>query len=221
MPYLLNDSTHLQKLANGKLGKKLDSIILKQTGLRPIAYFERGSRHLTSNRPIKHPDELNGIILRIPNVPSYVGAWQAMGAKPTPMALSEVFTGLQQGTVEAQENPFAMIYSSSFYEVQKYLNLTEHVKSWGYVLIGEKQFQSLPKDLQAIFLETAKDMQKYEHQLFLEKENWLIEELKKKGMQIIEVDKEAFRKKGSQAVYQNLSPEMLTYFKAIQELAEK
>ncbi|MGI9552311.1 MAG: TRAP transporter substrate-binding protein, partial [Aurantibacter sp.] len=170
--------------------------------------FQRGPRHLTSNRPIKHPDDLNGLIIRVPNVPSFVSTWKALGAKPTPMAFSEVFTSLQSGTIEAQENPFAMINNAGFAEVQKYVNLTGHVLSWVYPVVGEKQFQKLPPDLQEIFLQAAKEMQAYEHRLFLENEKNVQNELKAKGMEFIEVDKKAFQKKCEKAIYKSLSPEM-------------
>jgi len=220
MPFLLRDTTHLLALANNAIGEYLKQKILEDTGLRVVCYFQRGPRHLTSNRPIKHPDDLKGIILRIPNVPSYVVAWQALGAKPTPMAFSEVFTSLQQGTVQAQENPLAMISSANFSEVQDYLNLTGHVISWGYVVIGNKQLKRMPQEYQKIFLEAAQDMQVYEHRLFLEKEDLLRKELMNDGMQFIEVDHEAFQQVGAEAVYNSLDEEMKELYRKIIELGK-
>ncbi|MEL6250443.1 MAG: TRAP transporter substrate-binding protein [Bacteroidota bacterium] len=218
-PFLLKDSTHLHRVADGPIGKRIEADILENTGMRPLAYFERGARHLTSNRPIRHPDELKGIILRTPNVPSYITAWEALGAKPTPMAFSEVFTSLQQGTIEAQENPFAMIRSASFAEVQDYLNLTGHLISWVYIVVGEKQFQALPDKLQKEFAQAAKDMQIYEHSMFLRNEEMIKEELQEKGMEFIEVDKQAFSEKSSKALYDRLSPEMQKIYREIEALS--
>jgi len=218
MPFLLRDTEHLKALANSDIGTLLKKRILEQTGLRVLCYFQRGPRHLTSNRPIEKPDDLNGIIVRIPNVPSYVVAWQALGAKPTPMAFSEVFTSLQQGTVQAQENPMAMISSANFSEVQEYLNLTEHVISWGYVVIGDKQFQEMPASYQQIFLEAAQEMQDYEHLLFLEKEKLLRQELENDGMKFIEVQVQDFQEIGSAAVYESLNEEMKTLYRKIKDL---
>jgi len=218
MPFIFRDTTHMQKLAEGPLGKKMEERILEETGLRILAYFQRGPRHLTSNRPIKTPSDLNGLIVRIPNVPSYTIAWNALGANPTPMALSEVFTSLQQGTIEGQENPLAMISSTNLFEVQDYVNLTAHLLSWAYVVIGDKQFRKMPLSLQEIFLEAAKDMQHYEHQLFLQNEVTLRQELENKGMTFIEVDKNVFREKGSPAVYQSLSPEMKELYDQIEAI---
>ncbi len=217
LPFLLRDSVDMKQLINGPVGRRIEHEMVTKTGLRPLGYFQRGPRHLTSNRPIKHPDDLNGLILRVPNVPSFVTTWSALGAKPTPMAFSEVFTSLQQGTVEAQENPFALIKSAGFSEVQRYINLTAHVVSWGYPVIGEKQFRRMPDDLQEIFLKAASDMQQYEHQLFLDGEKSVQQALKDKGMQFIEVDKDAFNNKSKTAIYESLSPEMRKVYHRVLE----
>ena len=218
VPFLLRDSVDMNNLIHGELGKRIELEIKEATGLRPIGYFQRGPRHLTSNRPIRHPDELKGLIIRVPNVPSYVTAWEAMGAKPTPMALSEIFTSLQQGTIDAQENPFAMINSAGFAEVQDYVNLTSHVVSWAYPVIGEERFQSLPDDLKGIFVQAAKDMQKYERGLFLKNERIVQDELKSKGMTFVEVDKDAFAEKCKESIYNGFSPEMQKVYAQIMDI---
>ena len=220
MPFLLKDTLAMHKLINSPIGKRIETEMIEKIGLRPLGYFQRGERHLTSNRPIKHPDDLQDLIIRVPNAPSYVVAWKALGAKPTPMAFSEVFSSLQQGTIEAQENPFAMIKNAGFSEVQKYLNLTGHLITWGYPLVGEKQFQNLPKDLKTIFLQAAKEMQVYEHRLFLENELKVQKQLKDKGMIFVEVDKIAFMENGEQAVYESLSPEMQEIYKSIKKIIQ-
>ncbi|CAM3397143.1 TRAP transporter substrate-binding protein [Zobellia roscoffensis] len=217
LPFLMQDSTDMNRYINGPIGKLMEEEMINKSGLRPLGHFERGPRHLTSNRPIRHPDDLDGLIVRIPNVPSFVTLWKALGAKPTPMAFSEVFTSLQQGTIEAQENPFALVNNAGFAEVQKYLNLTGHVMSWVYPVMGEKQFERFPPDLKKIFLEAAKDMQAYEHHLFLENEKNVQEELKAKGMEFIEVDKDAFQQKCEEAIYNSLSPDMKKIYNQLKE----
>ncbi len=208
LPYLMKDSVDMKLYINGKVGKLMEKEMIEKAGVRALCHFERGPRHLTSNRPIRHPDDLKGMIIRVPNVPSFVATWSALGSKPTPMALSEVFTSLQQGTIEGQENPLAMIHNAGFAEVQKYVNLTGHVVSWVYAIIGEKQFQKLPPDLQEMVVQAGKDMQAYEHDLFLENEKHIKQLLIDKGMEMIEVDAEAFAKKCQQAIFESLSPEM-------------
>lgn len=221
MPFLLESPDEVENLINGPFGKRINKEMLEKTGLRPLGYFQAGARHLTSNRPIKHPDELNGLILRVPNVPSFVTAWEELGAKTTPMAYSEVFTSLQQGTVEAQENPLALIKVTGFYEVQKYVNLTNHVISWTYPVIGEKQFKKMPKDLQKIFTQAAKDMQAYERKLYLENEQRIKKELEDLGMTFINVDNKAFIDKCGLAIYNTLSPEMKEIYKTIKPIDSK
>ncbi|MEM6842707.1 MAG: TRAP transporter substrate-binding protein [Bacteroidota bacterium] len=208
LPFLLRDSTDMLTLINGSVGERIEREIREKTGLRIVGFFEAGARHLTSNRPIRNPDELNGLIVRVPSVPSFVTAWEALGAKPTPMAYSEVFISLQQGTIEAMENPLATIKAGGFAEVQQYVNLTAHVISWVYPVIGENQFQRFPDDLKEIFLEAAEDMQRYEHQLFLEGSQSVRNELEAAGMEFVEVDKTAFIEKAQDDIYRSLSPEM-------------
>ncbi|QCX40359.1 TRAP transporter substrate-binding protein [Aureibaculum algae] len=221
MPFLLKDSIEKDLLLNGPIGKRVEKEMLEKVGLRPLAVFERGPRQLTSNRPIKHPDDLKGLIIRVPNVPTFITAWSALGAKPTPMAFSEVFTGLQQGTVEAQENPFALILSSGYYEVQKYVNMTNHVMSWSYPVIGEKQYQRLPDDLKIILKEAALEMARYEHKLYLSNEKDVKTQLLDRGMEFITVDNEAFKARCEQVIFNSLSPEMQVIYNDFQaELAQ-
>lgn len=214
-PYGIRDSAHLKQIAEGPIGDEIEKEITEKTGLLPIAYFERGPRNLSANRPIKTPAELNGLLLRVPNVPVFVETWKALGAKPTPMAFGEVFTGLQQHTIEAQENPLALTLSGGFYEVQKYINRTEHVRSWIYVVIGEKQFKSMPEDLQKIFLEAAAEMQTYEQELFVKSEAEVEQALKDKGMEFVDVDKAAFEAKAQEAVAKALKPEQKELYEKI------
>lgn len=217
-PYAIRDSDHLQKVAGGPIGKEIEEHILEISNLRALAWFERGARNLTTNVPVRHPDDLQNLILRVPNVSLYVNTWSALGAKPTPMAFSEVFTALQQSTIHGQENPFALIRNAGLHEVQKYCNLTEHVKGWAYVVMGNEKFEKMPADLQEVVLESAKIMQDYEHQLFLEQEESDYQFLKEKGMEFIEVDKAAFEKLARAAVMENFSEDQKRLFQKIQEV---
>ncbi len=217
-PYAIRDSNHLHKIAGGEIGEEIAQHIIEVAGLKPIAYFERGARNLTSNIPVLHPDDLKGLIIRVPNVSLYVSTWSALGAKPTPMAFSEVFTALQQSTIHGQENPFALIRNAGLYEVQKYVNLTEHVKGWAYVVMGNKQFENLPNDLQQVVIASAQVMQDYEHQLFLEQEELDAKFLQEKGMEFIQVDKEAFERLARKAVLEHFTKEQIALYDRIQQL---
>jgi tripartite ATP-independent transporter DctP family solute receptor len=217
-PYAIRDSEHLQKVAGGPIGKEIEAHILKISGLRVISWFERGARNLTTNVPVRHPDDLQNLILRVPNVSLFVSTWSALGAKPTPMAFSEIFTALQQSTIHGQENPFALIRNAGLYEVQKYCNLTEHVKGWAYVVMGNSQLENMPEELQQVVLESAKIMQEFEHELFLQQEEADYQFLKEKGMEFIEVDKAAFERRASEAVMENFSEGQKELYQRIQEI---
>ena len=214
-PYLLRDAAHLHKVAGGEMGKEIEAQVLEKAKLRVLGYMERGPRELTSSRAVKTPDDLKGMKIRLPNVPIFLAAWEALGAKPIPMAFSEVFTSLQQGTIEGQENPYALIASAHFYEVQKFLNKTSHVRGWIYVCIGEKRFASLPDDLKKVVLDAGKEMQAYENKLFLEEEGKL-EKLLKEKMTFVDVDQAAFAKIASEAVLKNLNDSQKEMYKKIQ-----
>ncbi|WP_447553308.1 TRAP transporter substrate-binding protein [Vreelandella sp. EE22] len=218
VPYAFRDSEHLHDAVSGEIGTEIEEQIIERTNLVPLAWFERGARELTSNRPIRTPQELDGLRLRVPNVPLFVDTWQAMGARPTPMAFSEVFTALQQNTLEGQENPLSLIESASFNEVQDYVNMTGHVRSWIYVVIGRNQLENMPEDLQQVVRDAAETMQAYESELFVEDQERLEQALAERGMEFIEVDIDAFAEAARPAVLEALTPEQRELFDAIQDL---
>jgi len=208
VPYAYESIEEMDTVASGEIGDRIEQQIVEKAQIRPIAYFARGPRHLTSNRPVKTPEDLNGLRMRVPNVPLFVSVWSALGAQPAPMAFSEVFTSLQNGTIEAQENPLALIQAASFHEVQDYVNLTEHVHSWIYLTISELTWSNLSPEDQEAVLEAARRAQEYERGLFVEEETKLAEELKAAGMEFVEVDKEAFAAKAKDAVLGNVNEEI-------------
>ncbi len=208
VPYALTSLDQLDAVAGGPIGDQIAAEIVEKARVRPIGYFARGARNLTTNRPITTPDDLNGLRMRVPNVPLFVSVWQALGARPTPMAFSEVFTGLQNGTIDAQENPLALIKSANFFEVQDYVNLTEHVRSWIYVAVSELTYQSLSEEHRQALRESATAMQAYERDLFLADEQQLRADLEERGMTFIDSDKQAFAEKARSAVMDAVSPEV-------------
>ena len=218
VPYAFRDAEHLRQAVESEIGEQIEAQITERANLVPLAWFERGPRELTSNRPIRHPDDLDGIRLRVPNVPLFVSTWEALGARPTPMAFSEVFTALQQNTIQAQENPLSLIESASFNEVQDYVNLTGHVRSWIYVVIGRNRLESMPEELQQIVREAAQEMQVYQAELFEEDQQRLEQALQERGMEFVEVDTEAFAEKARPAVEAALNDEQRELFDAIQNL---
>lgn len=208
VPYAFKTIDDMDAFASGAVGEEIKAQIVEKAQIRPIAYFARGARDLTSNRPITTPADLQGLKMRVPNVPLFVDVWKALGANPGPMAFSEVFTSLQNGTIEAQENPLALIRSASFYEVQSHVNLTDHVRSWIYLTIAESTWNKLSAEDQAAVTEAASRAQAYERELF---DKSLADDrafLESKGMTFVEVDAAAFQAAAKDAVLANVNDEI-------------
>ena len=208
VPYAYKSIEHMDEVASGEIGDKIKAQIIEKAQIRPIAHFARGPRNLTSNYPIKSPDDLQGLKMRVPNVPLFVDVWKALGANPGPMAFSEVFTSLQNGTIGAQENPLALIRSANFNEVQSHVNLTEHVRSWIYLTIAESTWGKLSPEDQTAVMEAANAAQDYERGLFNESLEADRKYLEEKGMTFVEVDGAAFQAKAKDAVLANVNDEI-------------
>ncbi|TJZ90841.1 TRAP transporter substrate-binding protein [Paracoccus gahaiensis] len=200
LPYAYRSLEHMDEVASGEIGEQIEAQIIEMADIRPLTYFARGPRNLSAGREITTPADLDGFKLRVPNVPLFVSAWQALGANPTPMAFSEVFTSLQNGTIEGQENPLALFQSGGFYEVQKTVNLTEHVRSWIYLTISENAWNKLSEADQAVVQAAADSTQAFEREMFMENEQELVAQLEAEGVTFVEVDQEAFAEAARDAV---------------------
>lgn len=208
LPYAYETLEEMDAVASGDIGDQIEAQIVERAQVRPLAYFARGPRNLTANRAITTPDELQRMRMRVPNVPLFVDTWTALGALPTPMAFSEVFTSLQNGTIEGQENPLALIQSASFNEVQSHVNVTEHVRSWIYLAIAEQVWSRLDEADQAHLMEAAKVAQEFERAQFLTDENAIRADLEAKGMTFVEVDQAAFAEKARQPVIDSVDADI-------------
>lgn len=199
MPYAVTSDEHMQAVLNGEAGAKLDELML-EAGLRNLGAIVRGPRNITSNKEIHTPDDLAGFVIRTPESAMTMAAFEAMGAKPTPMAFSEIFTSLQQGVIDGQENPLANINNAALYEVQDYVIESEHLRAWVYFAISEARYSSFPEDIQKAIADAAAEAVAYEHELFLEEEASLKTTLEEKGMEFIEVDQSLFKEKAVSGV---------------------
>jgi tripartite ATP-independent transporter DctP family solute receptor len=216
MPYLVKDRKHMQAIEKEVFWPKLAPEAEKK-GLKVLAVWENGFRHITNNRrPIKVPGNLEGIKLRVPEGKWRVKMFQAYGANPSPMKFSEVFTALQTGVMDGQENPFSQIVSAKFQEVQKYLSLTGHVYTPAYLTTGSKKWASLPADVRKTLEGVAKDMQKYVYATAEKDETELLAKIKAAGVTVNEADKQAFVA-ASRNIYQEFSKEV----KGSKELIDK
>ncbi|WP_085506137.1 TRAP transporter substrate-binding protein [Thalassobacillus devorans] len=220
VPYAFTGQEHLQTVVEGEIGGEIEASVKENVGVTPLYYHMRAPRNLTSNKPIESPEDLGGFKMRVPNVPLFMDAWEAAGARPQVMDFSEVFTGLQQGVIDGQENPVDLIQSASFPEVQDYVNVTEHVYSWIYVVVGNEQFNSLDEDMQKAVQEAAAEAQEYGLELYETETAEIEQDLKDQGMEFVEVDQEAFGEAMKPAVEESLSDEQLELYQRIVEAGQ-
>ena len=191
MPYIIKDRDHMMKVSQ-ELNDTFQEAA-KSKGYRIIGYMENGFRQITNNvRPIVKPEDLQGIKLRTPKGSWRVKMFQLYGANPTPMAFSEVFTALQTGVIDGQENPYAQIASAKFQEVQKYLSVTDHVYTPAYVLVSDDKFSSLPQDVQDGLLKCGTESQTKVYEMAAKLETDLKTVIGDAGVEINEADKDAF-----------------------------
>ncbi|HVO87727.1 MAG TPA: TRAP transporter substrate-binding protein [Casimicrobiaceae bacterium] len=194
IPFLFRDYAHARAVLDGPIGKELLGKF-DAKGIHALAWGENGFRHMTNSRhPVNSPDDLKGLKMRTMENPVHIQAYRAFGIIPTPMAFTEVFTALQQGTVDGQENPVSVITSAKLDQVQKYMTLTGHVYSPALILMSKARWDALsPGDKQA-FEESAREAVKVNRARIDEDERKGVAELRARGMQVIDnVDKAKFQ----------------------------
>ncbi|MGA1665331.1 MAG: TRAP transporter substrate-binding protein [Burkholderiaceae bacterium] len=185
MPYLVADRNHMKKIEKDVVRPVLFPAAEKK-GLKVLSVWENGYRHITNNkRPIVKPEDLKGIKLRTPQGKWRLKMFQAYGANPTPMSFSEVFTALQTGVMDGQENPFTQIYSAKFQEVQKYLSLSGHVYTPAFPTASAKKFASYPADVQKALTEAAVETQDFVHKTAAKMEVDLLNKIKEAGATVV------------------------------------
>ena len=200
LPYLYRDLAHAHKVADGPIGDQLKKLFLAKN-IRILAYNDGGFRYFTnSKRPFKTPDDMRGMKIRVMESKIMIESINGFGATAVPMAFGELYTALQQGTVDGQENPFNLIYSQKFFEVQKFLSLTEHFYYPRHYMFSENIYKTYPADIQKLVDSIAVEACGVQRKEFSASIDRYVNLLKEKGMVSNDVDKEAFRKV-SLAVY--------------------
>ncbi|MCF4114136.1 MULTISPECIES: TRAP transporter substrate-binding protein [Dethiosulfovibrio] len=190
LPYLFRDRETAFKSLDGKVGQTLNSH-LPEIGLVGLGFTENGFRHVSNNRgPINTPEDMKGIKLRTMENPMHLAYFKAIGANPTPMAWGELYTALQQGVVDGEENPAALVNEARFYEVQKYYSKTGHVFSACDIIVSKVFFDSLPEDLQKVLIESAKKYAAAQRKEIIKQERESFEALKENGMILNEISPE-------------------------------
>ncbi len=191
--YAFNSVDHMFKVMNGPIGQEMFDELLKSRGIRVLDVWYYGTRHITANKPIRTPKDLNGVKMRVPDGPLYTANGEALGANPTPMTLSEVYLSLNTGVIDAQENPLPTIDSFKFYEVQKYLIQTGHNYNFNVVMVNDKFWKSLSSKQRDLISNALKEGGEYALKVALEQEQAMVQKLKDNGMTVITPDVKAFR----------------------------
>ncbi|MDO4269512.1 MAG: C4-dicarboxylate TRAP transporter substrate-binding protein [Eubacteriales bacterium] len=197
-PYLFSDWEECWNLTESPLYNRLCGE-LEEQGIKILtSNWIYGDRHILSKKPIRTLSDMKGMKIRVPSNDIQVQGMQVLGANPTPMALGDVYTALQQGTIDGFEQPITVIYAGKYYEAAKYLTLSEHVKNNTTWICGTDFFNSLTAEQQKILIECGEEAGIYNNEQYFEQEEQALEGLKAAGVEVIEVDKDEFRKAAEQ-----------------------
>jgi tripartite ATP-independent transporter DctP family solute receptor len=194
IPFLFRDYAHARAVLDGPIGQDLLQKFPSK-GLVALAWAENGFRHMTNSKhAVVNPEDLKGLKMRTMENPIHIQAYRQFGILPTPMAFTEVFTALQQGTVDGQENPLSVITAAKLDQVQKYLSLTGHVYSPALILMNKAAWEKLPPADQQAFLAAAKEAVKANRARVDEDESKAVADLRSKGMNVTDtLDKAKFQ----------------------------
>lgn len=194
LPYIFENHDHAYAFLDSEHGEELARLAEEQMNVKFLAWMENGFRHNTNSvRALNTPEDLQGINHRTQESRVQVDTWEALGANATPMAWTEVYTALQQGVMDSQENPLPTIYDVNFYEVQDYLNITQHVYSPAPLMMGLDLFNSFSEEDQAIILEAAQLALPFQREASQELEQRYLVQLEELGMTVTQPDLEPFR----------------------------
>jgi tripartite ATP-independent transporter DctP family solute receptor len=194
IPFLFRDYAHARAVLDGPIGQEM-LVKFDAKGIKALAWGENGFRHMTNNKhPVSAPDDLKGLKMRTMENPIHIQAYRQFGILPTPMAFTEVFTALQQGTVDGQENPLSVITAAKLDQVQKYLSLTGHVYSPAVILMSKPQWDKLSAEDKQAFADAAKEAVKANRARIDEDERRAVGDLRAKGMAVVDtLDKTKFQ----------------------------
>jgi tripartite ATP-independent transporter DctP family solute receptor len=186
LPFIFRDSAHAYKVLDGKIGQGLLDELGKHN-LKGLAYFENGWREMTNNkRPLNTPADAKGLKIRSTPNPFHILAFQQLGMNPSPLAIAELYAALESKAFDAQEHPLPVFWSSKFYEVQKYLTLTNHVYSPSIAIMNKAKFDAMPADVQKVLVDSAHEAAAYQRELNAKDTQKIVAELKKLGVQVVE-----------------------------------
>jgi tripartite ATP-independent transporter DctP family solute receptor len=209
-PYSFRDGDHLIKWAKSDAFKSMTDEYREKTGIQITAMTYYGIRQSTSNKPFTDCAGMKGLKMRVPDVPAYLALPKSCGANPTPIAFAEVYLALQNGTVDAQENPLTTIEAKKFYEVQKYIILTGHIVDSLATQVAPHVWNKLSDQEKKIFTDVTQEAAAHATADIQKREGELADEFRKKGLTVTAVDKKSFQ----DAILKNVTFESMGYSKA-------
>ncbi len=193
LPYLIRDTNHFKAVVSGPVGARFNTLA-EARGLKILAWFDNGYRNVFNRvRPVVTPQDMNGLKIRVIESRLMVSTINAMGGSATPMAYNELYTALEQGVVDGGENSVGNVLSDRFFEVTRYLSLTQHFRPPGIVAISLRAWRGLSAQQQQVLTQEGARLQDYEIALTTEVSAKALEDLRGRGMRINEVNVEAFR----------------------------
>ena len=208
-PFIFRDGEHLLAYSKSAVFKEMIDGFREKTGIQILAYTYYGARQTTSTKPFTDCAGMKGLKIRVPDVPAYRATPESCGANPTPIAFAEVYLALQNGTVDAQENPLTTIEAKKFYEVQKHIMMTGHIVDGLTTQVAPHVWNKLTDAEKKIFSDVALEAAAKASAQIKQRESELVEEFKKKGITIHQVNRQSF----VDAVLKNKSVESMGFDK--------
>ncbi len=208
-PFIFRDADHLIAYSKSPVFKEMIDGYRAKTGIQILAYTYYGARHTTAQKPFTDCAGMKGLKIRVPDVPAYMATPKSCGANPTPIAFAEVYLALQNGTVEAQENPLTTIEAKKFYEVQKAIMLTGHIVDGLTTQVAPHVWNKLTDAEKKIFSDVALEAAAKASEQIKKREAELVDEFKKKGIAVVNVNRKSF----SDAVLKSASLESMGFDK--------
>lgn len=217
LPFLFSSPEDAYAVLDGPIGQELLDK-LSEVNLKGLAYAERGFRNLTnSERPVKHPDDIDGLRVRVMENPVYVDTFRELGANAVPMAWTEALTAMQQGTIDGQENPVNVVHSFKLNETQGFMTMSRHTYAPAIFVMGMPVWNRLPEAAQDVIEQAAQEAAEHERSVNAEMESEQLEELRASGMEIVEdPDIEAFQAAVA-PVYEKYGTQFGDYLERIRE----
>jgi TRAP-type transport system periplasmic protein len=199
-PYVVKDFDHFMRIWEGSLGKKARELIEKNGGMIYAGVVYRGLRQMTAKKPIYTPEDLKDLKLRLPVVNTWIAVWKSLGVSPVPVPLPDLYKSLKEGTAESSEGDLPQIASFNLNEVQSHLIITNHLVQTGGIIINKNFFDKLSKNDKNLVLKAVKESCEWANNYIKTNETKILDDLKKKGMQVIIPNAEAIREKAKPAV---------------------